>query len=681
MFNKSDKDIYAELNIKKSKTINIVNLLSKRELGYYKRTETKFNEIKRFYLAIHPNFTVLNVKTPNCYLRRFSPDGRFLIAFNQLLNGIIVYKYNGCTSAQNEINSLFKTFSKNLDKSCLNNQECEQLRLRIFNLFFKEIKNLKLIQQNELINRECTLFFNDNYLIVASSEQINDDSLPPYSQLSENNESIHVSPIENYTIYLINLNACKQCDLLTFKHDKIVLTHNQGLNLYRNVFSVLSQQNQTIHIYRIIDCLNDSTKYDKQFVLLTKIGRFCFLYDSELLQNSLITQYKYENSRHHFNRSFSCTTAAAKPKTTIPQPKAFTEPFYSSLKQRLISFFYKEALQNNTLTNFYMSINAITNLKIYRVQLLDENHILIKYTTTEYIINQKPSSISSNNSTTNVNGGVSATVHHAATPSTSAAASAAVASNTSQIHSVNQSLNNSNISANIHTEQSTPFFFALYNISKAEIINVFRNNSAQLLYAYENFQDYFTLTSLDTNFTNHTLPSNNIHARQILQRNIKNITKFNNQNDMIKYLLTQLPISSQSYTLTPYLDHDLFSYDEKFISNFDRPKAIGDQVIRFNNRETGRPCFRLYPGTQQLTNVFVNNYPSNSNNEGTAAAAAAAAQNNNNNINSTINHQSILNFTNVKRLVAFIWHPREPFCISVQRGTSEYNVNFHIYKK
>jgi de-etiolated-1 len=109
-------------------------------------------------------------------------------------------------------------------------------------------------------------------------------------------------------------------------------------------------------------------------------------------------------------------------------------------------------------------------------------------------------------------------------------------------------------------------------------------------------------------------------------------------------ILSELPLSSQSYTCTPYLDHNLFSYDMKLISNFDRPKPIGDQIIRFNNRENDRFSFRMYPGRQIANNPQAPQVP-------------------------------------IKRLVAFIWHPHEPFCISVQRATQEYNVNFHVYTK
>jgi de-etiolated-1 len=143
----------------------------------------------------------------------------------------------------------------------------------------------------------------------------------------------------------------------------------------------------------------------------------------------------------------------------------------------------------------------------------------------------------------------------------------------------------------------------------------------------------------------HTVAANNLHAAQIMKRHMKNMLKFNSSSEMTKCLLAQLPVISQSYTTTPYLDHTLFSYDEKLISNLERPKPIGDQIIKFNIRESGRLCFRLYPGLQMLP-------PG-----GTAT-------------------QSYF-----KRLVAFIWHPKEPFCISVQRATQDYNVNFHVYSK
>lgn len=240
-------------------------------------------------------------------------------------------------------------------------------------------------------------------------------------------------------------------------------------------------------------------------------------------------------------------------------------------------------------------------------------------------------------------GSLATNVTHLAVASTSSAASTII---------------NSSSLSNIINEQYTPFYFVLYDMESTKIKNILRNTSAQLLDVYENFQDYFSLTVMDNvsnhtdcqtssgnSFSFHTLPSNNIYARQILQRQIKNLSKLNNNTDLTKCILSELPLNSQSYAYSPYLDHSLFSYDMKLISNFDRPKPIGDQTIKFNNRDTGRFSFRLYPGKQM------------------ANPSSAFYQ-----------HTS-------KRLVAFIWHPFEPFCISVQRATQEYNVNFHVYSK
>lgn len=48
-----------------------------------------------------------------------------------------------------------------------------------------------------------------------------------------------------------------------------------------------------------------------------------------------------------------------------------------------------------------------------------------------------------------------------------------------------------------------------------------------------------------------------------------------------KRILAQLPISSQSYSSSPYLDQALFSYDDHRVSSMERPKACGEIPIRY----------------------------------------------------------------------------------------------------
>jgi len=136
-----------------------------------------------------------------------------------------------------------------------------------------------------------------------------------------------------------------------------------------------------------------------------------------------------------------------------------------------------------------------------------------------------------------------------------------------------------------------------------------------------------------------------------------------------KRLLAQLPICAQSYSSSPYLDLSLFCYDDKWVSMMERPKACGEHpirfvqisyntvyinliqicaiyyykiylflfVFRFYARDSGLLKFKMYAGMSGRT------IP-----------------------------------TAARRLVAFTFHPTDPFAISVQRTNAEYIVSFHV---
>ena len=100
---------------------------------------------------------------------------------------------------------------------------------------------------------------------------------PNFYEIYTNNEAVTPStrfPLEDYTIYLINLENGDLCDYRDFKVDKIFLSHNQGLYLYKDTLAVLSVQHQTIHIFKIAN---------GKFINLRKIGRNCFEDDDFVL--------------------------------------------------------------------------------------------------------------------------------------------------------------------------------------------------------------------------------------------------------------------------------------------------------------------------------------------------------------------------------------------------------------
>ncbi len=92
--------------------------------------------------------------------------------------------------------------------------------------------------------------------------------------------------------------------------------------------------------------------------------------------------------------------------------------------------------------------------------------------------------------------------------------------------------------------------------------------------------------------------SNNIYANMMQQRFKQTVLSAKNggTSEAMRRVLAQLPVCAQSFTSSPYLDLDLFSYDEKWISAMERPKPCGEHPVQFHERDTGAVRFRMHVG-------------------------------------------------------------------------------------
>lgn len=484
-----------------------------------------------------PQFTLMGVEKPAVFLKKFSPNGKFLFAFSMDQTCIEIFKYLGPAGGASLIHNLEGDFTTD-----------SNVGFQAFKKYFKHLHTVAAVTEpNEQLNRECSLFTEDGrYLIVASSAYHSGD--PSLSQILTSNESLTnymSTPFENYTLHLIDLHTGKLQDRIYFNVDRIFLTHNHGIYLYNNTLAVLSLQHQTIHIYEL-----SGGKFKKKL----EIGRFCYPDDE----------------------------AEVDAYGEVIDPDGVAYPAYgeaciNALKHRLLVLLYKNC-GNDTrrIREFCQLFGAIKDLKMMKMQLLDEDHLFIKFTKEKILANRSQSDV----------GG--------------------------------------------------PSLFAVYRISTATMLNVYRNTSEELLALMDNFSEFFrNLPSLCS-------PSNNVHAKLLQQRFKQTIlhARFGGQQEMVKRLLSQLPVSCQSYSNSPYLDLALFSYDDKWVSMFERPKTSGEYPIKFYNRDSGLLRYKMYTGVQQVS-----------------GAARASG----------------------KRLAAFTFHPTDPFVISVQRANGDYVVNFHVY--
>lgn len=117
-------------------------------------------------------------------------------------------------------------------------------------------------------------------------------------------------------------------------------------------------------------------------------------------------------------------------------------------------------------------------------------------------------------------------------------------------------------------------------------------------YLFENFSDSFRNTWMHHPTQFSCSPSNNLYAKLQQSRFKQTIVSARGGGigEATKRLLSQLPISAQSYSNSPYLDLSLFSYDDKWVSMLERPKG--------KTQITNRFCYKFIKKKENLFNII-----------------------------------------------------------------------------
>uniref|UniRef100_A0A286XA02 DET1 partner of COP1 E3 ubiquitin ligase n=1 Tax=Cavia porcellus TaxID=10141 RepID=A0A286XA02_CAVPO len=410
-----------------------------------RKAGTHWHQVPVFHQNVSPNFTIVNVEKP--------PDGHYFIAFSSDETSFEISEYQGCQAI----------LSNGSDQPAVN------IRGRLSECFFVLLHITNDVANGKHGNRECSLFTDDcRSVTVSSAAYLPEEPHPPFDEVYWNSESVIPnprSPLKDYSLHIIDLHTGCFCDTHTFKCDKVVLSHNQGLLLYENILATLSVQQQTTHVFQ-----------------LTPEGRLC--YANDLL-----------------------TVSARNSKTGVAKP--FRDSF-NSLKHHLLVYLWGSAEQDGSAMakrRFFQDFDHLWQLRMRKIQLLDNNHLFIKYTSEDMV--------------------------------------------TLKV-----------------TDPSQASFFVVYNMVTTEVTAAFENTTDGLLELFENFCDLFHNTTLHNKVSFPCSASSNNFARQIHIRfkdMIINAT-YGGDTEAGGQLLGQLPISAQSSSGSPYLDLSLFSYDDKWVS-------------------------------------------------------------------------------------------------------------------
>lgn len=559
----------------------LFHTLRQREIGGKGRGVQSATILTRqLYSAITPNETLYKVELPGGFLpRRFTPDGKLLIGYTRQGDGIRVYTFRYPGKPLTELPSEINTSS----------QDDWQLKLEDdnFSRYFQFLYHSEIVQEprHSLCKEFCLVSSDHQYMILASSA-------PSRSAPGESRQYLcslnSISALMDTIFYSVDMQTGQVVDTLCFQNDYILLPQHAGVSLFQNIFAVMSVQNQTIHLYQIM-----GTGYLRK---LRSIGWFNNEDEESLLRQHIAKETAFRENQesamkmyehHGLKRTASMADLDQPPSHTMPyflphratfnsprstvsndalpvheledMSSALPDPTHadigdereqkyeedprliSGFRQKFMVYMFRQAASAKdsgvSLRHFYCNFDAFAQMKLWRIQLLSGNRILIKLN----IVTQ---------------------------------------------------------TSGRQTEASIQLaVYVVYNIAAAEVETVFDNSSTSVLEFYEEHADILRgvphdgITWHGSTYTNSELTKDALKRHIYVWRYAKN----GGRGEAMRRLALSFPQCPQSYLECPYFDQSMFSFDDKFVSSLDGPKSSLGSPIKFYARKSGRMKFKLDP--------------------------------------------------------------------------------------
>ncbi|KAJ2442797.1 hypothetical protein GGF42_006840, partial [Coemansia sp. RSA 2424] len=183
--------------------------------------------------CIYPNRTIYNVETPDCFFRRFTPDGRYLIAFNRSLTGLLVFRVaNASASAQLLADAATESGGKSE-----------------FWHFFQLAWAQSYTTIGESLHRDLCLMSSDNRFVIAVRLRRADFAMPLTSPPP--NSLTCIKAMEDITVLVIDVHSGRLVDVREYPSDIIYLSGHNGVSVYADRLCLLSLKHQCLRILRI----------------------------------------------------------------------------------------------------------------------------------------------------------------------------------------------------------------------------------------------------------------------------------------------------------------------------------------------------------------------------------------------------------------------------------------------
>lgn len=251
----------------------------------------------------------------------WTPDGTRLITFRVNLRSVRIFRYLG-------VESVRSSSAENL---------CERM-------FALESEVVMMMGSSRLesasLRTDCTLFTDDGCFMVVATAAPAPDQLLTIPMAYPNTEALPVTnySLEIYTFFTIDIKKGTIAHFVMYNFDRINLTH--GVALCGSTMMIMSLQKQVIHMLHV----------DEFGAMLPLKDIGSSIWDDDGL-------YLFGDCQ------------ATPTRTTL----------YTGLKQRLLTFLYKEAKSQDNVDDFLrLTPSYLEKLRMHRAQLFDGHYLLVR---------------------------------------------------------------------------------------------------------------------------------------------------------------------------------------------------------------------------------------------------------------------------------------------------------------
>ncbi|KAJ2660103.1 hypothetical protein IW148_003934 [Coemansia sp. RSA 1199] len=184
---------------------------------------------------MYPNRTLYGVETPDCYFRRFSPDGKYLIGFNRQFTGLKVFRVANSSPTTQE----------------LQDAGAERGKGEFREFFALEWANV-FTGIGETLHRDlCLVAPSGNHIIVVRMRRTTVASTAEMMRHAHPNTLTCIQPMEDTTLLVIDIHSGELVDTRTYLGDIICMGGHNGISVYEDQLCLLSLQHQCMRLLRI----------------------------------------------------------------------------------------------------------------------------------------------------------------------------------------------------------------------------------------------------------------------------------------------------------------------------------------------------------------------------------------------------------------------------------------------